>query len=208
MWIGRGGAVAAALFFVVLRGVIALLVGPLFGETTPSLPLYLGEALAIELAAVLVARRGPLALGAAGGFLAGTLGFATEWGWTHLAMKLPWEPGILPEAMILAAIAGTAGGLLGALVGCSLRGELPRPAVARPVAALSALALVAVVADGLYDDPAGGARARARQRPAQRRAARRAARPAGRRRRRGLALGHRLAGRQARGRPAAADRRG
>ena len=151
VWIGRGGAVAAALFFVALRGLIALLVGPLLGETTPSLPLYLGEALAIELAAVLVARRGPLALGAAGGFLAGTLGFATEWGWTHLAMKLPWEPAILPEALILAAVAGTAGGLLGALVGCALRGELPRPAVARPVAALSALALVAVIADGVYE---------------------------------------------------------
>ncbi len=151
VWIGRGGAVAAALFFVVLRGAIALIVGPILGETTPSLPLYLGEALAIELAAVLLAHRGPLALGAAGGFLAGTLGFATEWGWTQVAMKLPWEPGMLPEGLLLAAVAGTAGGLLGALVGSALRGELPRPAVARPVAALGALALIAVLADGLYE---------------------------------------------------------
>src|SRR5215213_2229351 len=50
VWIGRGGALAAAVFFLVLRGAIALIVGPVLGETTPSLPLYLGEALAVELA--------------------------------------------------------------------------------------------------------------------------------------------------------------
>jgi hypothetical protein len=151
VWIGRGGAVAAAVFFLVLRGAIALIVGPVLGETTPSLPLYLGEALAVELAGLLVARRGPLALGAAGGVLIGTLGFATEWAWTQVAMKLPWEPGILPEGLILAVLAGAAGGLLGGLLGAALRGELPRPAVARPVTVLGALVLVAVLADGLYE---------------------------------------------------------
>ena len=33
-----------------LRGLVALLVGPVLGQTTPSLPLYLGEALAVEAA--------------------------------------------------------------------------------------------------------------------------------------------------------------
>jgi hypothetical protein len=151
VWIGRGGAIAAAAFFLVLRGAIALIVGPVLGETTPSLPLYLGEALAVELAGLLVARRGPLALGAAGGALIGTLGFATEWAWTQVAMKLPWEPGILPEGLILAVVAGVAGGLLGGLVGAALRGELPRASVARAVTVLGALVLVAVLADGLYE---------------------------------------------------------
>src|SRR4051794_28360926 len=33
-WIGRGGAIGAVLFYLVVRGAISLLVGPVFGETT------------------------------------------------------------------------------------------------------------------------------------------------------------------------------
>ena len=150
VWIGRGGALGAVGFFLVLRGIVALLVGPVLGQTTPGLPLYLGEALAVETAALVLARR-PLALGAAAGLAAGTLGFASEWGWTQIAMRLPWEPAIVPEGLVLAAAAGTAGGVLGALIGSALRGELPRPVVARAAAAIAAPALVAVVADGLHE---------------------------------------------------------
>jgi hypothetical protein len=151
VWIGRGGAFGAVLFFLLLRGVVSLLVGPVLGETTPSLPLYLAEALAVEAAAVLLARRGPLAFGAVAGLGAGTIGFAAEWGWTQVAFRLPWEGALLPEALLLAAVAGTAGGVLGALIGMALLGELPRPAVARTAASLASLALVAVLADGLYE---------------------------------------------------------
>src|SRR3954467_1124832 len=37
--LGRGGAIAAALFFIGLRGLLSLLVGPLFGPNTPPFPL-------------------------------------------------------------------------------------------------------------------------------------------------------------------------
>ena len=151
VWIGRGGALGAAVFFLVVRGVVSLLVGPVLGETTPSLPLYLGEALLVEAAALALARRNALAFGAAGGLLAGTGGFGIEWAWTHAAFRLPWEGALLPEGQVLAAVAGTGGGLLGALIGLALRGELPRPAVARATTALASLALVAVLADGLYE---------------------------------------------------------
>jgi hypothetical protein len=76
---------------------------------------------------------------------------AAEWAWTQVAFRLPWEAALLPESLVLAAVAGTAGGLLGALIGLALRGELPRPAVARAVAALASLGLVAVLADGLHE---------------------------------------------------------
>ncbi|MET0770436.1 MAG: hypothetical protein ABW081_11020, partial [Solirubrobacteraceae bacterium] len=102
-------------------------------------------------AAPLLRRRGPLAFGAAGGLLVGTAGFATEWGWTHLVYRLPWEPPLLPEGLVLAAVAGVAAGLLGGLIGSALRGELPRAAVARPVAAASFAVLVLVLADGLHE---------------------------------------------------------
>jgi hypothetical protein len=150
VWIGPGGALGAALFFLGVRGGVALLVGPVLGETTPSLPLYLAEALLVEGAALLVGRR-PLLLGALGGLLAGTAGFAAEWGWSHVAMKLPWETALLPEALVVAAVAGTAGGVLGGLTGAALRGRLPRPAVARMTAIGAAVALLLVLADGLYE---------------------------------------------------------
>jgi hypothetical protein len=151
VWIGPGAAVGAAVFFLVLRGFVALLVGPILGETTPSLPLYLGEAVLVELAALVLIRRDRLAFGAVAGLLAGTLGFATEWAWTQIAFKLPWQSALLPEGLVVAAVAGTAAGVLGALIGLALRGEPPRPAVARAAAALAAIALVAVLVDGLYE---------------------------------------------------------
>src|SRR3954454_23668511 len=73
LWIGRGGALGAALMYIVVRGGVSLIVGGIFGETTPAIPLYLGEALCIELAALVLLNR-PLVFGAVGGLLAGTVG--------------------------------------------------------------------------------------------------------------------------------------
>ena len=43
IWLGRGAALGAVAFFLLIRGVLALLVGPVLGETTPHFPLYLGS---------------------------------------------------------------------------------------------------------------------------------------------------------------------
>jgi hypothetical protein len=85
------------------------------------------------------------------GFLAGTAGFATEWAWTHVAFRLPWEEALLPEGLVVAAVAGTAAGVIGALIGLALRAELPRPGATRALAAVASLALLAVLVDGLYE---------------------------------------------------------
>ena len=42
-----------------------------------------------------------------GGALAGSVGFAAEWGWTHLVFRLPWQADLLPEGLIVAIVAGT-----------------------------------------------------------------------------------------------------
>src|SRR3954469_7977632 len=155
IYIGRGGAIGAALMFLAVRGLISLIVGPVFGQTTPALPLYLPEAICVEVAALALIRR-PLALGAVGGLLCGTVGFAAEWPWTHLVMPLPWNSSLLPEGLICAIVAGVAGGLVGALLGTGLRGELTRPPVARAVLVVAAIGIAAVVADGLITTkPAG-----------------------------------------------------
>ena len=148
IWIGRGGAIGAAVFFLAIRGLISLLVGPVFGQTTPALPLYLGSAVAIEIAAIALARR-PLALGIAGGLLVGTVGTATEWAWSHAVMPLPWSDALLPEGPVLAIAGGLAGAVLGTLLATGLRGELmaPRPARALTVGAI--VVLMVCMADGL-----------------------------------------------------------
>jgi hypothetical protein len=157
LWTGPGGAIGAALFFLGVRGLVSLLVGPVFGEITPALPLYLGEAVCVELAAFVLARR-PLAFGAGAGLLVGTAGMASEWPWTHAVMTLPWTGDILPEALVLAAVGGVAGGLIGALLGEGLQGRLPRPALARPLAVVAMAAIAACLVDGLITEPPGDAR--------------------------------------------------
>ncbi len=150
LWMGRGGALMAAAFFLVVRGLIALVVGVGFDELTPTFPLYLGSALLVELLALAwpPARR-PLLFGAVAGVLVGTLGTATEWGWTHLVQTLSWNRDVLVEGTITAVVAGVAGGLLGSLLALGLRRRLPRPAVARGVLLGCLVALAAGVANGL-----------------------------------------------------------
>ena len=38
----------AAIFFIAVRGVIGLIVGDVFGQTMPHMPLYLAEALCVK----------------------------------------------------------------------------------------------------------------------------------------------------------------
>jgi hypothetical protein len=159
IWIGRGGALAAALIFLAVRGAIALAVGPVLGETTPAFPLYLGEALCVELLGLALGRDRPLAVGIGGGALAGTVGFASEWAWSGAVMPIPWTGGLLPEGLVVAAVAGIAGGLLGGLLGAGLRGRLPRPGVARGAFAGSVVALGALLAIGLSTSVPRDARA-------------------------------------------------
>jgi hypothetical protein len=150
LFIGRGGALAATAFFLVIRGGIALIVGPGFGEIVPMFPLYLGSAIVVEVLALAVplARR-PLVFGAVAGVAIGTIGHATEWGWTHLTQTLSWDSDILVEGTLMAIAGGVAGGLLGSLLATGLRRRLPRPAVARTALLGSLVVLTACVANGL-----------------------------------------------------------
>ena len=150
LWMGKGGALAAAAFFLLVRSVISLVVGPVFGEIPPTFPLYLGSAILVELLALaLPLARRPLVFGAAGGLVIGTAGHLTEHVWTQLTKQLSWGSDIAVEGTLMAIVGGVAGGLLGALLATGLRRRLPRPGVARPVFVTCLLALSAAVANGL-----------------------------------------------------------
>jgi hypothetical protein len=150
LWMGKGGALAAVAFFLVVRSGISLIVGPVFGEITPTFPLYLGSAIVIELLALaLPLARRPLLFGAVGGLAIGTVGHLTEHGWTQLTQTLSWGSDIAVEGTLMAVVGGVSGGLLGALLATGLRRRLPRPGVSRPVFVACLLALGVAVANGL-----------------------------------------------------------
>ena len=159
IWIGPGAALGAAAFFLLVRSVIGVIVGPGLGEVFPYMPLYLGAAACVELVVLAVGARRPLAVAAASGLAIGTVGFATEYAWTQVFMPLPWNEALLPEGVIFATLAGMAGATLGALTGAALRGELPRPGIARPAFAVSLLVVAALMANGLITEEPGNVRA-------------------------------------------------
>ena len=67
IWIGRGGALAAAAFFIAIRGGISLIVGDVFGQTAPHLPALPRRGAPASSSPALALARRPLALGAASG---------------------------------------------------------------------------------------------------------------------------------------------
>ncbi|WP_051323691.1 hypothetical protein [Candidatus Solirubrobacter pratensis] len=147
-WAGPGGALAASGLALAMALATALTV-KLAGEAMPLMPLFLPGGIAVELA--FLARRGPVTAGA----LTATVGLAGEWAWTQAAMPIAWTPALLPEAAIMAVVAGVAGAVIGGQLGGALRREPPRRWLA--TAALAAFA--AVIADGLVEHTPAGARA-------------------------------------------------
>jgi hypothetical protein len=161
LWGGRGAALGAVAFFIVVRGFVSLMVAGVWDESVPHFPLYLVEALLVEGAAAVLLKRGPLAFGAVAGLLIGTVGTAAEWGWSHVWMPLPWPAELLPEAAVMTVLAGVGGGLLGAFVGGSLRVQpQPFPRGARVAFPLAGLLVAGLIAFGLATSPQQGVTAK------------------------------------------------
>jgi hypothetical protein len=143
--LGRGGALVAVAFFWVARaaltgGIVAL------ERSTQHIPLYVAEAVLVELAAAWLGRDRQLTLGAVAGGLIGTIGFAAEWGWSHVWMPQPWRADLLPEAIPLVLVAGVGGGVLGGFIGRALApDDVPRQAAPRLAAPAAWLGVAAVL---------------------------------------------------------------
>ena len=148
--IGPFGALATVGFFLAMRGFLYVTVGPLIGNTEPRFPLYLASALVVELAAVVLIRRGreiarqPVLFGFICGFLIGTVGIAAEWGWTHVWFIHPWTESMFPEAALYALAMALAAGTVGGFVGRALTLRGPRLAPV-PYWTLPAAGVVALV---------------------------------------------------------------
>lgn len=121
--LGRGGALVAVVSYLPVMAILALIVGPGFGHSQLHFPLYLAEAVLVELVALAVDPRRPVGLGALSGLAIGTVGVAAEWGWSHVWMPIPWTGSLLPELALLGPLAGISGGVLGGFIGRALRGD-------------------------------------------------------------------------------------
>jgi len=145
---GRGGALAAAVVFIAIRGSLTLLIGPGLGRTTLHFPLYLAEAALVELVALVVSTRRQILFGAVSGLLIGTVGLAAEWGWSQVWMPLPWRSSMWPLGAVLGFVAAVCGGLLGGAMGRALlppgAARQRSPRLALPLAWAGALAVIAI----------------------------------------------------------------
>ncbi|MFX0581252.1 hypothetical protein [Nocardia nepalensis] len=151
--LGRGGALAAVVFAIFVRTLVAVLVGPLLGAPHNVFPLYLGIAFVVELMALLPGISRPVWWGALTGLVAATFGLWLESLWVARMFVNPWPHGNWPELLTMAVPVGIAGGAVGVLLGMVLRGEeLPRPAVRRGIVVAAMLIAAAATANGLRVD--------------------------------------------------------
>src|SRR5438270_3937016 len=147
--LGRGGALKAVLFYLLIRGTLALIVGVILPHTTPKFPLYVVEALVVEAVAFRFPRGRPIAFGIAAGAGVGTIGLAAEWAWSHIFWTIPWPSSLFPDGAIVGFIAAIAGGVLGGFIGRSLSGGAPRERMPRWVVPAAAAVVAGLVAYGL-----------------------------------------------------------
>jgi hypothetical protein len=145
---GRGGALMAVVVFVAVRGGLTLLIGPVLGRTTLHFPLYLAEALIVELVAFAIPVARQVTFGVVCGVLIGTVGLAAEWGWTQVWMPLPWRSSMWPLAAVLGLVAAVAGGALGGMMGRALLppglARQATPRLVAPIAWAAALATIVI----------------------------------------------------------------
>jgi hypothetical protein len=157
VWAGPGAALGAAGFFILVRGILTLLVSPLFGHTTLHFPLYLTEAAVVELIALRVGRDKPIRLGLLAGLGIGTVGLAAEWLWSYAWWTISWPSDMLVEGVLCGLVAGVAGGVTGGFIGRALSSPevapKPVPRFALPAALIALVAVIAYATPVTGGDP-------------------------------------------------------
>ncbi len=142
--VGPGAAVGAAVFYIVVRGIITLIVGPIFGETVASFPPYIVEALLVEAIALALGTRRTYRFALISALAIGTIGVAAEWVWSQIWMPIPWPAHILGDAILVGLAAAIAGGVLGAFLAGAIERRPEISATPRSWAAAGASVLVIV----------------------------------------------------------------
>ncbi|HVM01773.1 MAG TPA: hypothetical protein VM263_03810, partial [Acidimicrobiales bacterium] len=144
--LGPGGALAAVTAYLVLRAAIGVLVAGALNHTFPRFPLYLGAALAVEAAALVVGTRRTLRFAVAAGAAAGTVGLALEMAWVDASGWFEIEPSrLMVPGTVLGLVAAAAAAVIGAGLGRAWRHGAGEPSSPVPAAALAAAAAAVIV---------------------------------------------------------------
>jgi hypothetical protein len=153
--LGRGAAVIAALTAIGLRGLVALIVGPLLGAPINWFALYLGPAIVVELIALTPLFKRRVVFGAVSGLGVATIGLWLESLWIDAVYHHPWPTSIWPEALAMAIPVAVLTGACGALFGLVLTSQrLPSRAISIGLVVLTVLAIGGATANGLrYNVP-------------------------------------------------------
>ena len=106
--------------------------------------LYVVSALAVEVVARVLGTERRLRFAVSSGLAVGTVGLAGEWWWNSDAYQ-PWRASLLPDAVILATIAGLGAAVLGAAYGSAVARE-PHHRLPRVALVLAGLAVLGVIA--------------------------------------------------------------
>ncbi len=155
MMLGRGAAIVAALFAIGLRGLVALMVGPILGAPINWFALYLGAAVLVELVALTPIFKRPIVFGMVSGLAVGTVGLWLESLWIDAVYHYPWPSSIWPEALMMAVPVAVLTGACGAMLGMVLTDQrLPGRAIGIGLVALTILVIGGATANGLrYEVP-------------------------------------------------------
>lgn len=148
--LGRGAAIIAALLAIVLRGAVALVVGPILGSPINWFPLYLGPAIVVELIGLTPVIKRPIAFGLISGLGVSTVGLWLESLWIGAVYHFPWPTSIWPEALGMAIPVAVLTGACGALFGMVLTSQrLPSRAISIGLVVLTVLVIGGATANGL-----------------------------------------------------------
>jgi hypothetical protein len=148
--LGRGAALAAALFSIALRGGVALIVGPILGAPLNWFPLYLGPAVVVELLALTPLLKRPIVFGAVSGLGIATVGLFLESLWIGAVYPYPWPMSMWPEALAMAVPVAILAGACSAMVGMVFTDQpLPRRGIGIGVVVATVLVIGGAVANGL-----------------------------------------------------------
>ena len=153
--LGRGAALIAALLAIALRGLMAVLVGPLLGAPINWFALYLGPALVVELLALTPLIKRPVLFGLVSGLGIATVGLWLESLWIDAVYAYAWPASMWPEALAMAIPVAVLVGGCGALLGMVVTNQtLPSRAISVGLVVLSVFAIGGATANGLrYEVP-------------------------------------------------------
>ncbi|MBV9515614.1 MAG: hypothetical protein JO280_16485 [Mycobacteriaceae bacterium] len=150
MMMGRGGAIAAAVVAIGLRGLVALIVGPILGAPINWFPLYLGPAVVVEVLGLTPLIKRPLVFGALSGLGISTVGLWLESLWITAVYHYPWPMSMWPEALAMAVPVAVLVGTCGAMVGMVFTGQrLPARGIGIGIVVATVLVIGGATANGL-----------------------------------------------------------